>query len=653
MSEDVPLNEDNSSLEQLRSRLYSTKAPQAFSEPTLHSRDSLPDSQIPHTESSTWTPPLPPPPKKPISWTFIFLGFAVLFFIVAGGIAAYLFWGGIRTVSNDNVIITVQGPTSIASGSSIPLVVTIQNKNPAAITDANITIDFPDGTRSPDTVTQPLTRYTNTIGTVPAGGTVTRTVQAVLFGSVNQTVNIPITFEYHTANSNASYQKTQSFGYTITSSPITITTQTTDSVASGQPFDVVLTIRSNATTPLTNVAVNTQYPFGFTVQNITSDSSSKTSTVKKLATIAPSTTFFALGTLAPGELRTIAITGILTGNEKDQRDFQFTAGTQNTDGSATLGVAYASQSSTIIIAKPFLAVGLSLNHDSTDPTVVSGGKVVSGLVTWANSLTTTISNPQITVSLTGSALDPLSIIADSGYYNSSANSILFNSQTQNGSTVLNPGETGSGNFTFSAKSGPALEALRNPTIQLAVSIAGLPTGGSAENITSTLVHTVKIATDLELASRITYSVGPFKNSGPWPPIPNTPTTYTVQMAITNTVNSVGGATATMILPPYVTYTGATSPSDGSITYDDASRTVTWKAGDIPAGTLTRPTIGAFQISFTPSVSQSQTNPVLVGNQTLVGTDRFTTTQVGNTAPALTTQAATDPAYRQSFGTVGN
>ena len=653
MNDDDALNEHNSSLESLRSRLYSAKAPQAFTEPTLHTHDSSRESQIPHETPSTWTPPPPPPPKKPISWTLIFLGFAVAFFIVAGGISAYLFWGGVRTVTNDNVIITIQGPTSIASGSSVPLVVTIQNKNPAAITGTDITIDFPDGTRSSSNVTQPFPRYTDTLGTIPAGGTVTRTAQAVLFGSVNQTVNIPITFQYHTANSNAAYEKTQSFGYTITSSPITISTQTTDSVASGQPFDVVLTIRSNATTPLTNVAVSAQYPFGFTVQNIRSDSTQTSGTVKKLPTIAPSTTFFALGTLAPGEQRTITITGTLTGVEKDQRDFQFTAGTQNADGTAGLGVAYASQSSTILIAKPFLAVSLSLNHDSTDPTVVTGGKTISGLVSWVNSLTTSISNPQITLSLTGSALDQQTVNTSNGYYNSSTNSILFTAQTANTSNVLNPGDTGSGDFTFSTKSGSALAALRNPTVQLAVSIAGLPTGGSTQSITSTLVHTVKVATDLQLASRIIYSIGPFKNTGPLPPVPNSTTTYTVQMAITNSVNSVGGATATMILPPYVTFTGATNPADGSITYNSSSHTVTWKIGDVPAGTLAQPVTGAFQISFTPSVSQSQSSPILVGNQTLVGTDRFTTTQVGNTAPALTTQAATDPAYNQSFGTVGN
>jgi hypothetical protein len=111
----------------------------------------------------------------------------------------------------------------------------------------------------------------------------------------------------------------------------------------------------------------------------------------------------------------------------------------------------------------------------------------------------------------------------------------------------------------------------------------------------------------------------------------------------------------MILPPYVSYTGQVTPNDGSVTYNASSNTVTWNIGAVPAGTgsSSKALAAAFQISFTPSVSQANTSPVLVGNQVLSGTDRFTDTQVGNTAQALTTQTTGDPAYQPTFGTVGN
>ena len=639
MPEEEPLSEENSSLEHLRSRLYATEAPAAFEAPHLTTNRA-------QTEPVAWKPAPPPKPKKPFSWTVLFLGISVLFFLAAGGLSAFFLIHGVRSVSSDNIVITVTpSPSAIASGNVVTLAVTIQNKNPAAITDSDISLTFPDGTRSASDVTQPLVRYPVTLGTIPAGGTVTRTVQAVLFGSVNQQITIPTVFEYHTANSNALFNKQQNTVLTITSSPLTLSADPIGSVASGQPFTINLTVRSNATSPLTNVGIAAQYPFGFTIQK---------AAVQGI-TANTKTPFFTIGTLAPGEQRTISITGVLNGSENDQRDFQFTVGTQKPDGTQTLDVAYASQTTQVTVAKPFLAVALSLNHGSTDPTVIIAGEAVSGIVTWVNSLTSEMSNAQVSIKLSGNALDPSSVQSSSGFYNSSSNTILFTQQTNPSLTVLNPGDTGSGVFSFTTKTGSAFTSLRNPTIQLSVSVSGLPADGNPQSITNTLTNTVKVATDLELASRIVHSTGPFPNSGPWPPVPNQPTTYTVLLSVTNTVNSIGGATASMILPSYVTFTGKMAPTDGSLTYDNATRTVTWNIGDVAPGTgsATQPQTAAFQISYTPSVSQSQTTPILVGNQTLTGTDRFTSAQVGNTAPALTTQAATDPAYKATFGTVGN
>ena len=135
---------------------------------------------------------------------------------------------------------------------------------------------------------------------------------------------------------------------------------------------------------------------------------------------------------------------------------------------------------------------------------------------------------------------------------------------------------------------------------------------------------------------------------------NQATTYTVLWVVTNTVNDVGGATVTAILPSYVTFTGKMTPTDGSLAYDATSHTVTWKIGNVPSGALGSSALqAAFQVSLTPSSSQVQTSPILVGNQTLVGTDRFTSTQVGNTADALDIETTTDPAYKNTFGTVSN
>jgi hypothetical protein len=362
-----------------------------------------------------------------------------------------------------------------------------------------------------------------------------------------------------------------------------------------------------------------------------------------------------LGAFVPGQESSITIKGTLAGTESDLKDFQFTVGTPKTDGSSNLGVAYASETIPVTLSKAFLAATLSLNHDdgsTTQPIAVPSGEPISGAVSWTNSLSSIITNGIVTVKFLGNALDPASVQVQDGFYNSSTNSIIFNSQNQPGLASLNPGDTGIGSFSFSTKANSALNALRTPTIQLAISVAGQTSSG-AQVITDTLTRTVQIATDLELSSKIVHAIGPFTNSGVLPPVANQLTQYTVELGVTNTINDVAGATATMILPSYVSYTGNVTPSDGSVIYDDTTRTVTWKTGSVPAGTVSKPLTAAFQISFTPSISQQGSSPILVGNQNLVGTDRFTHAQVGNVAPALTTEITADPTYKPSFGTVAN
>jgi hypothetical protein len=626
--------DEKTALERLNARLYQTGAPAPLTPPGLSI--TRPNYEAP--QPAQWIPPAPPkPPRKGLSIAVWFLIGAIVFFLIALAVSAAFFILGTRSVSNNNITITVQGPASIASGTAVPLVVTIVNHNPAAISNADITLNFPDGTRSADDVTQPLVRYTNVLGTIAAGGSNTQTVQAVLFGSANQTVTIPVTFEYHTANSDAVFTKQENYNFTITSAPLSISVKTVTSIATGQPLSVVVGVRSNATTPLSNIAVAAQYPPGF-VPNMKS---------------ATSTSFFTIGTLQPGQERDLTIQGIMTGTDNTQSDFDFTVGTAATDGTPTLGVAYASQEAQVTITKPFLATSMSINNSNANPVIVSGAQPITGIITWVNSVTSSITNGEVGIQLSGNALDPSSVKTPDGFYDSSNKTITFTGQTVPDLTTLNAGDTGSGSFTFSALTGNTLNNLRNPTINLVVSVAGQHSGdGTTETINNTLTQTIELATDLELSSSIEHTVGPFANSGPWPPVPNQATTYTVVWKVANTVNDVGGATVTAILPSYVTFTGQTVPNDGSLTYNATSNTVTWKIGDVPAGSFDSSALQAeFQISL--SSSQSDTSPILIGNQTITGTDRFTNTQVGNTAPALDTETTGDPAYKVGFGTVGN
>ena len=629
MTEDERL----SSLEKLRKKLYTPGVPM----PDVAVPTPTPQYEPEGFGGEEWTPEPPPPPKKRISPSAYFLIGAVAFFFVASIIAVLFLFYGTRSVSTDRVDLGINGPTSIASGDTVQFVITIENRNPAPISSTLLTVEFPEGTRAADNTSESLSRYTDTVGDVMPGERATRTARAVISGAANQVVTVPVTFEYRIEGSNAVFVKEEQHTFTITSSPVSLSVTALDESASGQPITLSVTARANGIEPVQDVAVLGEYPFGFQVQS---------------AEPAPAAgDLFMLGTLAPGETKTIRVTGILSGQQGDERVFRFTAGTPGGAGREALAVTYTTQESSVFITRPFLGVALSLNRDESDTVIVRAGTPVQGALSWTNTLPTTVLDAQISVKLSGDALDSRAVSSSNGFYRSSDQTIVFNRDTNSRLRELQPGDTGGGSFTVPMKTGAALNALRSPTMKFEVSVSGRRIGetGVSENVTSTVTKTVKVSTDLTLSTRAVRTIGPFTNTGPWPPVADQETTYTILMNAANTVNSVGGARVTATLPSYVTFTGKVSPADGSVTYNASTREVTWVVGDMSAGSSGHS--AAFQVGLLPSTSQQGTSPVLVFPQTISGFDRFVEKQVTSTVSDITTKTTTDPGYTTSSGNV--
>jgi hypothetical protein len=183
------------------------------------------------------------------------------------------------------------------------------------------------------------------------------------------------------------------------------------------------------------------------------------------------------------------------------------------------------------------------------------------------------------------------------------------------------------------------------------------TGTRAVNGTPEILYTdsklLKISSFLKLLSRGFRSIGPFENSGPFPPKVDNETTYTITWTATDSWNDVKGAKVVAILPPNVKWTGYTSPDSENITYDNTSGQVVWNVGDMKANTgSTYPTREvSFQVSITPSVSQLGQDVPLLNEAVISGTDAFSGARVGETKAQVTTNITSDPQYNEGIGRV--
>lgn len=596
----LPEPEAKSPLESLQERLYGNGP--------IETAHVDPYRSAPAPAVSGWEAPPPPPPPKPrMSWTTRFLIAALAFFVVSGATAGFLFWRGTRAISSDRIEVTVTPEAPIASGDTVPLIVTVANRNPTEIFDALLVVDLPPGTRDANDPARVLETYTEPLGTIASGDSTTRTIPVQLFGSAGQVLAIPLKIEYRVPNSNALLVADRQHAITVASSPIALSVAGASQLAAGQTVSLTVAVRSNATADLRDVAVKADFPPGFTL-----------SSAEPQATAGG---LVAIGDLPAGAVRQVRITGVLRGEPGEEKVFRFAAGTKNPDGTSTLGAAFADGSAAVRLTRPNLAVSLSLNRSTEDEVIVGAGQTIPALIAWENAGTAPFRDVRIEVSLAGAALDPAGIGGGTGFYRSNDRTVVFNRETHEALASLAPGASGAGSFTVRTRSAAALAGTQQPTIELTVRARGVR-DGQVVDLAPPSTRTLRVSTAVSLASSITRSGGAV-------PAPDQETTYAVALTARNTLNSVGGARVSAQLPEYVRFVGPLSGS--SVSFDERTRTVTWTVGDLLAGATAT---GSFAVAFLPSASQSGTSPVVVGTQTLTGVDRFAGS-VSATAPPLT------------------
>src|SRR3989344_3827189 len=616
--------DDTGSLEKARERLYEP-------DNLVHTRPPLASSgkrTIQHAwevSSLDTAQNFPRRGKIHVRLAGIFFTSAFIFFLISLGVAGYFFYFGGNTVSVDKVSIDIQGPTTIAGGDTVPLSLTITNKNPVAVSNAVIEIDFPSGTRRADDVLAAYQRYKENLGIIESGATITRSVKAVVFGGAGQMLDFPISLSYGTAGSNSVFVKKSSYSLAVSSTPLSLSVDTLSETVSGKPLTLALTVRSNATVPLSNVVVIGTLPFGFSVTS---------------SSVPFNNSGFLIGNISPGATKRVTLTGILLGQDKEQRVFHFTVGTANTPTNQTPAISYMTQDATVLIMAPFINTTLALNGDTRASPIISPGSRQSVTVSYTNTLPANVTNATIYITLSGLAVDYNSIQTTNGFYNSIDRTIVFSRDTDPSLATLAPGASGIGAFTFSTL--PANLLTSSQTITLTTSVSGTRVGETnvPEVVNASATKTARVATVVALAASAIRSSGHLTNSGPIPPRSGQATTYTIQLNARNGGSTIAGGTVSTSLPSYVSYTDVTY-GVGSFTYDDVSRTVTWNIGEISQGVSA---VGEFQVSLTPSTSQKGGAPLLTGPISFTGYDRFAGVQVSASADPQTTETKSDPGY---------
>lgn len=562
---------------------------------------------------------------------------AAAFFIVSIAISTALFFGGSNFVSAKNIEIEVRGPTAIPGGDELSLQITIINRNTVPIKVADLLIEYPEGTRSAENINNELLRFRESLGTIGPGEQVKRTIKAVLFGEENASKGITVGVEYRIDDSNAIFFKDILYTLKISSAPLVVSIDALKEVVTGQDITLTIDVASNSSSVIRNVLLKAEYPFGFEFKNA-----------------RPKPSFgvdvWELGDIPSEEKQRIVITGTLTGQDGEERVFQFSSGVQSDQDEQLLAAVFGTAESSVIIQRPFLSVELIINGETSPDTVIRSGKKVRADLIWVNNLSTRVFDGEIEIRFSGDILDKTSVSVSDGFYRSIDNTIVWNRDTDSSLAVLEPGEKGRLRFTFTPFGLASGRSFNNPQIDFNITVAGrrLREAQVPERIESTVEKTVKISSDLLISSRALFTIGPFVNTGAMPPKAEQETTYTIEWSLSNSSNRIEDVVVFATLPSYVRWTGQVSPSSEEVTFNPNNSIVTWRAGDIAPhiGFTSVPRKVAFQIALLPSISQIGSQPVIINEQTVEGFDQFALRELTSSKRALKTRLLSDPGVPQ-------
>lgn len=638
-------DDKKSGVEKLKDKLYSRKE-------SIRTDDIRTPLEVhPNEISPVWQENTPPPaadtqplamPPASMSISAKFFIGSIVFFLIAAGASAIVFFNGGNVISPQNIDLQIVAPSLIDGGKAATFQIIATNRNQSDLVLVDMIVDYPDGTRSADDQSKPLTHDRQTIGTISSGQQIKRSVSGVLYGQEGSTQKLVVTLEYSVAGSNATFQKQSVADFTIGSSPVSIAIDAPSEAIAGDEFSMKISVRSNATTPLSNVVIKGQYPFGFSVTS--ADPSADAGG-----------TLWRLGALSPGTTRTITLKGVIQGQDNDERVFRFQAGSNSDQTDTQIKVPFLTMPYTLTVHKPFVTGSISVNGQTGSVVSAQAGKTLQGTIRWQNNLSDSISDAQLVLTFDGPALDKTSIQAANGFYQSSNTSIVWSKGQDSSLAHVAPGATGTYQFSFATLPPAAGNVLiTNPTIKLNLKVTGTREGGSsvAESVGSAASLTVQLASASSITAQALHFSGPFQNIGPMPPRAEAATTYAVVMTVKNSSNELANTTVSTTLPPYVQFVSAI-PGEG-VTYDSASRTVKWPVGELKAGVgYTLPARqAAFQVTLIPSTSQVGQIPNLTGPITLSGQDRFAQVNVQSSAPAPTTKIVGEAGFATGMDIVG-
>lgn len=601
-------NDERSALDSLEQKLYDPKG--KIDNVALHHVRDRAEKQLP----TSWSEDTPiihaANDRTGLSFGAKFLIGAIGLLILVLSFAAWRMLSLQNVISEKNIDMVLDITPYVEGGESVPLGVSLSNRNEVDLLEASLTLIYNQGNGAQDE--QEKIQVRRELGTVNAGGFKREDFDVVLYGSEAEARDITVKLEYRVpGSSNGKFTKVAVSQVVLKSPPISVHVEGPALLSAGQSGSFDVLVKNNTGTTTTASLVSVTLPTNFTVD----ETSPKASTRGTIWQVRP---------LTPGETYTIKITGRVSGSQGETATMRAIVG--SVGGSVTeVGVVYSSFAYDIKLRSSPLLLTLTVDTDRATGDTLRYGDRAAVSMSYKNTSNEPLQDVSFVLSIGGDAPLTKQVEPDQGYYNSIAGTVTWDKTGLKELTSLAPGQEG----VLFVSIPIVLKGTNAPKLTL-----NLTGKGTAEikkdDVVATISKTLVVQGSVSLSARTQYKNSPFPNTGPIPPEPNVETGYALHLTV-SAQNALQNAKVSFLLPAYVTWRNAGDTTH--VSYDAKTRTVTWNVGTLESGKTISTDVG---VSVKPSQSHVGTSPSITGGIVLDADEVESRAHIRTTITGLTT-----------------
>lgn len=508
--------------------------------------------------------------------------------------------------TQDNVALNITAPTTADSNDLVEITFEYENKNRAALKDAEIKVQFgkyfvPVKDQANFKVAS-LNSGVIEIGNINPFSKEGITIAGHFVGPENFVENIEGNLNYQPEKTSTIYSTQGKASTTITSSPIVISFESPKEIVGGSSLDLKIACRNTSRESIRDVKLIINYPNTFSFKdaepNFTQDK------------------VWFIDELLPQKEQEFNLQGILGGDVGVSQKFEAQVETQASQGNITY--ALHEYAPTIVSAPIILS-------QSTGNKVVYAGDVINYTIKFVNDSDVPIRDAILNVVFEDRVLDFNKLDLDKkGFYDSKNKNIIWKASDVPALKLIEPRESGEVYFNIPLKENLPIQDTTdtNFIIETKASI-------DSEDIPSPIRANKTILTNsliVKVGTQVPFIVTGKYKEGELPPRVGKETIYTLTIEVGSYNNDLKDVEISAVLPTGVFWKeNVEGEKKNSLSFNERANTMNWKIGGIThgEGLLTPTQKISFDISIIPSADQIGKTPTLMKDIILKASDIFT------------------------------